>query len=128
MTERFCNQMNTQMHCVFVISTCDKDTHTSHTLPHFTHPPTLGHTLLHWGTPFYFEEHPPTLWYTVHHWAHPTHMVLVLSITFFVRFSLLIILFHEYFRLPISGQLVIDCGFQFCLGLLVYGLMLRQFQ
>ena len=39
-----------------------------------------------------------------------------------------ILLFHEYFQVPISGQPVIDCGFQFCLGLLVYGLMLHQFQ
>ena len=39
-----------------------------------------------------------------------------------------ILLFLEYVRLPISGQPVIDGGFRFCLGLLVYGLMLHQFQ
>ena len=75
--ETFCNQMNTKMHCVFVISTCDKDTHTSHTLQHWGIPFVTWHTLPHWVTPS-------------HTRAHPIHMILVLGITFFVRFPSLL--------------------------------------
>ena len=60
--------------CVSILSTCDKDTHTSHThiqghiLPQWGkpsctggNPPILGHILPHWDTPSHTGLHPPTL-------------------------------------------------------------------
>ena len=70
------------MHCVSVISTWQGQ-------PHLPHPPTLGHTLSHWGTPShtvvhpsslgtpsYTGAHPPTLGHTLPHWyTHPSTLV-----------------------------------------------------